>query len=183
MPNILSRLFARKGYGVQSPFAYHIVRDVAVEGMPFYAYDELQDRFGKRKDEGFLRLIFRVANEVHPHQVRISPALWSEALEAYILAGCAKVSVLKTTDKADKNTTSLILTAHAGEAEDLCANLTSDSCLIVADTRSYRALWKRICANALQKKSGTETGLLIFDCGRYAMVFCKERMQSVVYYI
>lgn len=183
MPNILSRLFARKGYGVQSPFAYHIVRDVVAEDMPFYAYDELQTRFGKRKDEDFLRLIFRLANEVQPSQVRISPALWSNALETYILAGCAKASVLKTTDKADKGTISLILTAHAGEAKDLCANLTPDSCLIVADTRSYRTLWKRICANALQKKSSTTTGLLIFDCGRYAMVFCKERMQSAVYYI
>lgn len=36
------RAWHRKGYDVQSPWAYLLVRDVLFESLPYYAYDELR---------------------------------------------------------------------------------------------------------------------------------------------
>ena len=36
----IPRAAHRRGFGVQSPWAYELVRDVLYESLPYYAYDE-----------------------------------------------------------------------------------------------------------------------------------------------
>lgn len=64
----LCRFRHRCGYGIHSPFAFHIVRDVVYEKDAFYAYATLAaepaDNSGLRQKD--LRLLLRLANDHRP---------------------------------------------------------------------------------------------------------------------
>ena len=63
------------GYGVQSPNDFYFVQHVLREKLPYYAYPilaELQQRFGNGLPHDSLaanRLLFRLANYVHPDSI------------------------------------------------------------------------------------------------------------------
>lgn len=63
------------GYGVQSPSDFFFVQHVLREEMPYYGYSELQQAEGEfstslpRYSMSINRLLFRLANHVHPRQV------------------------------------------------------------------------------------------------------------------
>ena len=68
------RAWHRKGYDIQSPWAYLLVRDVFFEPHPYYAYDELRQlrksfctpwELSTAADE----LLFRIANHFAPRSI------------------------------------------------------------------------------------------------------------------
>lgn len=84
----LCRFRHRCGYGIHSPFAFHIVRDVIYEEDAFYAYAPLAaepatDSGLRPKD---LRLLLRLAND---HRPRTGILLGAETRDAqrYLQAG------------------------------------------------------------------------------------------------
>ena len=52
----LPRAIHRRGYVVQSPWAYELIRDVLFEQLPYYAYDE------ERLSTPMQRQLFRIQN-------------------------------------------------------------------------------------------------------------------------
>lgn len=73
MPSLLehlSRLRHSRGFGVHSPWAYEIVRDVLPEKCAYYAYHDINRVFG---DEARLaRMVFRLLVHLHPHEILVT---------------------------------------------------------------------------------------------------------------
>lgn len=75
----LSRIPRRRGFGVQSPFAFDLITDVIYQRTPYYAYDALrkaEKQLASQKDKQWLyerlwvkRLLFRLANEVKANTI------------------------------------------------------------------------------------------------------------------
>lgn len=173
MANLISRWLTRRGYGVQSPFAYHIVRNVIVENLPFYAYDELRERFGKRKNEHFLQLMLRLANEVQPAAYYLSKEVRTEALTAYIHAGCHNSKAVENVATREKP--SLLVAAQAIEAEDFYPHVSEEGCLVVTNISIHRNKWKQLCNTLLL------ASFIVFDCGKYAFAFRKKHLHPTLY--
>lgn len=75
----LSRIPRRRGFGVQSPFAFRMITDVIYQRTPYYAYDTLrraEKQLASQKNKHWLyeplrlkRLLFRLANEVKANTI------------------------------------------------------------------------------------------------------------------
>lgn len=63
------------GFGVQSPNDYYFVQHVLRERLPYYAYEELDGlseqlaQYGPNYSVPVCRLLFRLANFLHPHTI------------------------------------------------------------------------------------------------------------------
>lgn len=62
----LSRIKYRKGYGVQSPFAYSFFRDILFEDLPYYDFDKLKVIKDPKLSEHTLQIMYRIVNMVSP---------------------------------------------------------------------------------------------------------------------
>lgn len=73
----LARFRKRRGYGVHSPFAYAFLRGVVFERTPYYAYARLAGlhpwwvRWSRSYPMSCRRLLFRLANYVHPRTIAV----------------------------------------------------------------------------------------------------------------
>ena len=90
----LSRMRHSRGFGVQSPWAYRMVRYVINEHYPYYAYDDLALSYPglgvvERK---MCELCLRLANSVQPSLV-VNFDDAGGAYGAYFGAGCRKARV------------------------------------------------------------------------------------------
>ena len=92
----LHRISHCRGFGVQSPWAYRLIRYVLNEHYPYYAYDELLlkipnlDVITRRLCE----LYFRIAN-YRQADVFIDFAAQTEAYDTYVKAGCHRTQVVR----------------------------------------------------------------------------------------
>ena len=78
-----------RGFGVQSPWAYRMVRYVINEHYPYYAYGPLAEAFPCHDavTRKLRELCLRLANHVQPRTVTAYGCADS-AVEAYVKAGC-----------------------------------------------------------------------------------------------
>ena len=90
----LRRIRHRCGYGVHSPFAFHLITDVFYMKLPYYAYKELDegltiwDRFRVRK---ILHMLLRVSNWSQPETIVCLSA--PDNVPRYLQAGCKKAKL------------------------------------------------------------------------------------------
>ena len=93
----LCRIGRCRGFGVQSPWAYRMVRYVINEHYPYYAYGPLARAYpAKDTPTRKLReLCLRLANHVRPRTV-VEYGNADEAFEAYVKAGCKTAVYVKT---------------------------------------------------------------------------------------
>lgn len=154
----LSRIGCCRGFGIQSPWAYSLVRYVINEHYPYYAYECLAkdfpeaDAVRRKMGEFFLRL----ANHAQPEMV-VAVGFDDEVMkrdEAYFRAGCNTLrwmgvrpsdvdSVLKTLENAS-GAHILHVNATAIDAERLAEAVkrlrTGD--FVVVDRLNYnKAIW------------------------------------------
>lgn len=187
----LYRFRHRQGYGVHSPFAFHLITQVIYQHTPYYKYKDLeaeQERLIREKGEHWLyesrkvkHLLFRLVNYVQPDTLIDAGTLSASSLylkagkEAadYISASSLSELFLETGHSAD------FLYLHDYRRTDfveevfrLCAARTTEKSLFVVEgiryTRPMRALWERMKQN---ERVGItfdlyDLGLLFFDKSR-----------------
>lgn len=175
------RYFRRKGYGVQSPFAYHVVRDIVAETTPFYAYAELRQHFGRRRDEPLLQLLLRLANDVQPDTVYIyterdASSSDTAPLAAYLKAGCRRASIevwqTESTPPPPRSAR-LVVAPDARAALALIDNIADDGCLVVFDTRAARAAYRELQTHP--------RATALFDLRTHALLFPRHSQPKAVY--
>lgn len=176
----MGRICHCRGFGVQSPWAYRMVRYVINEHYPYYAYSDLRAAFPglgvvERK---VCELCLRLANSVRPSRV-VAFGVAGEALGSYVKAGCrradyvvvagsgslecmrgAEMAVIAPCDGFEH-----VFAAFSGGAVDGSVAVLLD---IGRDGRARR-LWRDIVAG----RQGVVTfdlyycGLVFFDRKRY----------------
>ncbi len=85
----MMRLLSRRGFGIQSPWAYSLVRDVLFEQLPYYVFDDLRLQFPhrSRSERRTDELFFRLAHYVSPMHLTLIGHFDDSTLE-YIRRGC-----------------------------------------------------------------------------------------------
>lgn len=73
----LLRMLHRHGFGIQSPWAYEMVRDVLFEQLHYYAYEDQGLRTQSQQQ------LFRIKNHFSPHLVVVIDKVGNEAESMY----------------------------------------------------------------------------------------------------
>jgi len=70
---MIQRFLHRYGFGIQSPWAYSLVRNVLYEPLRYYAYDELREKFPQcsKTEQKRNEQLFRIVNHFKPQEVKI----------------------------------------------------------------------------------------------------------------
>ena len=86
-----------RGFGVQSPWAYRMVRYVINEHWPYYAYAPLAARYPQQGVIGrrVCELCLRLANRLQPRRVALY-GIDGDAMGGYIQAGCRRTVFAKS---------------------------------------------------------------------------------------
>ena len=162
----LSRIGHCRGFGIQSPSDYWLVRYVINEHWPYYKYSEIGqgDDWLTRKVG---RLCFRLANWRQPRVVV------SSAYQDYLRAGCLTAEVI--TDIQQAAHADLVRWPLSDDWErcfDRLCGIADEQTVLVADNlRDNRKAWKRLV--------GDERTGITFDlyyCG--IVLFDKKRVKK-----
>jgi hypothetical protein len=132
----LSRIGHCRGFGIQSPTDYWLVRYVINEHWPYYQYESLgQDDDWLTRKLG--QLYFRLANWCQPTTIE------SDNYKEYLLAGCRKVTFGESSE--------LIRMTLDGDYRQRFAYIYNkvydDTVLIVEGIWQNRAFWKELKAD------------------------------------
>ncbi len=171
----LTRIFRSKGFGIQSPWAYSLDRDVINEHHPYYFYSDfraMHPHIGHDARKLCL-LFFRLANYVRPVAV-LDAAVTDGACEECFIAGCASTHYIKVGSQLPPASEAPVIyvcrAADIGSVivECMLSQAKPGSLLIVvgihADKRC-RQLWQKLCADG---RTGVSfdlylCGLVFFD--------------------
>ena len=154
----LKRIQYCRGFGIQSPSDYWLVRYVINEHWPYYQYETLG------KDDGWLRqklgrLYFRLANWLQPDMIM------SDDYRDYLSAGCHSASF----GEAGR----LFRLALNGDYQSRLASIynkvTSDSVLVVEGIQHDKRFWQELIAD---HRTGITfdlyyCGIVLFDKKRH----------------
>lgn len=161
------------GFGIQSPSAYHFVRDVITEHAPCIAYDFLQSGHFTVEVERLklLKLYLRIAKFTQAESWFVSQPLLTQSLQDYVHAGCSQAQFSLISGACDVFLVSIMDTRLIQNVLDL---ISPSSLLIVEGIhRSSKALreWNRLIAD---KRTGVSfdvysAGIVFFDLGKYKM--------------
>ena len=194
----LMRFRHRRGYGVRSPFAFHLITAVIYETTPYYKYKELnvQQRLLKHeKGCGWAyaetvkvkRMLFRLANWARP--MCIVDAGPDSAAELFLQGARTKAAFLKWTEgmseqwPADRKVDFLYL--HGTYAVewlwsvfDQLAERTTQQSVFVIEGIGYSSAMKRLWE---QVKSDERIGISfdLYDVG----IVCFDRTRFKQHYI
>lgn len=171
----LTRFFTRRGYGVQSPFAYHMVRDVIVEKTPYFAYENLEKLYSRDAQTSMLRLLFRLSNALQPSRCLVSEHIWSERLQAYLSAGCHKTLFTSTTQIEPKTKYDFFVSESVHAVKDFWPYMSETAGTFIVALQGQKEAWNALCES--------EPHLLIFDLKKYGLILRKPTMASTIYYL
>lgn len=154
----LSRIGYCRGFGIQSPADYWLVRYVINEHWPYYQYEKLgnEDEWLTRK-LGFL--YFRIANWRQPHVIQ------SDGFHQYLQAGCRNAQFGDSTE--------LIRLTLEGDYRSRLATIYNkveeSTVLIVEAIKKNRAFW---CEIVNDERTGVTfdlyyCGIVMFDKKRH----------------
>ena len=156
------RVRHRRGYGVHSPYAYNLIKQVFFETETFYAYEELQHTVGRGRSFWQTktdRLMLRLANEVQPQRIWVC-GLQLDAPACYASAGCRRAKRIDWSEQTAVWPDNLQLqqplvdfwmweakTLDLNRFEKMAAKVAEPSVAVVFDihrSRSALRLWKNI---------------------------------------
>ena len=157
----LSRLTHCRGFGIQSPTDYWIVRYVINEHWPYYHYDEVgQGDDWLRQKMG--RLYLRLANWRQPAVVV------SDDFSEYFKAGCRKAEVVNPVDFRGE-WLELVRMDAGSDVTSLYDRVDDQTVLVVEDIKHYPQSWREIVAD---ERTGVTfdlyyCGIVMFDKKRH----------------
>ena len=156
------RVRHRRGYGVHSPYAYNLIKQVFFETETFYAYEELQHTVGRGRSFWQIktdRLMLRLANEVQPQRIWVC-GQQLDAPACYASAGCRRAKRIDWSEQTAVWPDNLQLqqplvdfwmweakTLDLNRFEKMAAKVAEPSVAVVFDihrSRSALRLWKNI---------------------------------------
>jgi len=156
------RVRHRRGYGVHSPYAYNLIKQVFFETETFYAYEELQHTVGRGRSFWQAktdRLMLRLANEVQPQRIWVC-GQQLDAPACYASAGCRRAKRIDWSEQTAVWPDNLQLqqplvdfwmweakTLDLNRFEKMAAKVAEPSVAVVFDihrSRSALRLWKNI---------------------------------------
>lgn len=176
----LGRIGRCRGFGVQSPWAYRMVRYVINEHYPYYAYSRLREAFPHLgvEERKICELCLRLANSVRPATVAVSGAV-SDALRNYISAGYRKVVFAEAYDMTDDSPMCSIEMAVIapnremdGAFEAVSRGARDGTVAMLLDIYRDKAM-RRLWRDTVTRMPGVVTfdlyycGLVFFDRKRY----------------
>lgn len=165
----LRRCRHSRGFGVQSPWAYRLVRYVINEHYPYYAYDDLAESSRKYavRWRKLAKLYFRLANYLQAEEW-LTYTSYAKMYEKYIARGCNHCAVRPlrhVTDIPDGMRVATV--ALKGDFKPICERLVasahSDSLLIlegIHDDKRTLAYWRELMMDV---RVGVTFDL--YDCG------------------
>lgn len=127
-------------FGIHSPLAYYIMREVVNQPYAYYGYDlieaELEHLRRPRRVRSFARLLLRLSNFLQPSAVYISPSA-PDVLEGALKAGKSDIRILRNIAEVAEKSGSVELvidTARTVTPEILGSLLSgSDSALLLVN--------------------------------------------------
>lgn len=154
----LRRINHCRGFGIQSPSDYRLVRYVINEHWPYYQYDQLG------KNDGWLRrklgrLYFRLSNWLQPDTIA------SDDYQDYLSAGCHKASFGETGK--------LFMFALKGDYQSkmnyIYNKVTNDTVLVVDGIQHDKAFWQNLIADQRARITFDlyYCGIVLFDEKRH----------------
>jgi len=165
----IARLPSSRGFGIQSPWAFHLMTDVIAYRAADNAYAAVEDgltTMGNSRRE-FCRLMYRLAR-------RFQPALYAGVMtdplcESYIVAASPKITVRPWRQCRDSDMALPMLLyadVHDAEALQMAVAANGDSLLVVSGIRqddSGKKLWAEL-------RDSPTTGVT-FDLYDHALLF------------
>ncbi|MBP5257768.1 MAG: hypothetical protein J6Z41_03395 [Prevotella sp.] len=126
----LRRCHHCRGFGIQSPSAYHFVRYVINEHYPYYAYQDLREASTALTviEKKLCRLYLRIANSCQPKRCVCLPSVNDIAMR-YIQRGCKKVNIdnVSATEVVKEHTSfegaDLIIITYNDEINNICDDI------------------------------------------------------------
>ena len=164
-----------RGFGIQSPFAYDLVRNVINQRSPYYQYDDLAKEILSLNGRNLktCRLLFRLSNYLRPSKVYVAEGL-SDYIYRYVFAGCHAASLTKDVTDCD-----VCVVKAAQDVVDVRFRELKQSAVLVlldiyADADSL-AVWQNIIARDECRVS--------FDLYSLGIVFLQRKYQKNDYVI
>jgi len=180
------------GFGLQSPFAYNLEREVINQGIPYYAYKSLSDNRKAFSQQDLVNsgridtLLFRLANYMQPAVVMTPHIGWALSVQ-YLKAGCEKAKIVTYS-----NVNQLLLSMEGIERTDfLCVDILSlqpmypkiltkmneRSLVVVSGINREKKAWVEL-VNA-------QTFGVSFNLGKLGLIFIDKRLtpeNHIVYF-
>lgn len=180
-----------RGFGVQSPWAYHMIRYVVAEEWPYHAYETLDQRFPNVDviERRLGRLYLRLANYLKAHNwiiafgpldaTSIDRESFFSLREAYVKAGCQNTAITLLSSSDGLNTPLvdgvLLLMSEANSwplFEQYVKIADARSVLIVEDIHGSRDKYRMWKAMTADNHSGVSIdmyhcGIIFFDKSLY----------------
>lgn len=159
-----ARWFHRKGFGVQSPWAFEFVTHVLYCDSHYYIFDELN---GSKNDEQ----LFRIVNWLNPHDVVANTD--NNMTKAYLVAPIRKEPAKRSDTIVHYYSNSHYKDLELGIKECVFHDY---SCVIIDGImEKNQDSWKQIINLNLTTS--------IFDMGNRGIVFFDQKRQKQTYYI
>lgn len=149
----LLRVRHRKGYGVHSPITFAFLRGVVYEQDAYYAYAQLNAlhpwwvRWFRLYPLTCRRLLFRLANYIHPARITLVGDCPTEAAYLSAAVPSAKLEQLSSTSPLSV-ATDLLFLSHHSLANMATAPIELPTTLLIVEGIHHdavgRAVWQRL---------------------------------------
>ncbi len=183
----LKRINHCRGFGIQSPWAFTLARDVINERNRYYAYDILKQEYPNTSSlrRKLAQLYLRLSNFSHP-KVIVDYGVQDEVYGAYLRTGSKKAKYICIPFGKEENTIlglldgleniDLVRITPFGDLSIVTRILTSrvhDGTLLIIEGIGYEEKAKKLWKEILNNYSNVTTfdlyycGLVFFDEKRY----------------
>lgn len=165
-----------RGFGVQSPWAYRMVRYVINEHWPYYAYGTLAARFPGLGviERRVCELCLRLANHLQPRLTAVY-GVGGDALGSYVKAGCRLTELVEAGGDVAAEAGFVVIAPCEGFEQvfyGACAAAKDGRAVMLLDIRRGKAV-RRLWRSVVAEMQGVVTfdlyycGLVFFDKKRF----------------